>query len=163
MSLDHSATEPILDFLSRIGIPVTIAETAADTFLPGIRIAGGTLILDPARPFHPGDLLHEAGHIALTEAPLRAGLDEVKDDPGEEMAALAWSYAAAHAIGLDPAILFHDQGYKGASQSLIDAFTAPGGGGPGVPMLEWYGMTASARTAARTGRAAFPAMSRWLR
>lgn len=152
MSMADPATGKILDFLSGIGLPVALAPIEGDGFLPGIRLADGRLTLDPARPFHPGDLLHEAGHLAVTEAALRPTLGAVENDPGEEMAAIAWSWAAAAAIGLDPDILFHAAGYGGGSQGLIDTFRT--GGGPGVPLLVWYGMT---------GADTYPAMHRWLR
>jgi hypothetical protein len=34
------------------------------------------------------------------------------------MGAIAWSYAAALQIGLDPGIVFHAAGYRGSSQEL---------------------------------------------
>jgi hypothetical protein len=161
MSMDHPATALVLDFLAAVGVPVAETAFEGDSFLPGMRVRRGILEIDPARPFYPGDLLHEAGHIAVTDPALRSNLDEVADDPAEEMAAIAWSYAAAVAIGLDPAILFHEHGYKGGGQALIDAFAT--GGDLGVPMLEWYGLTSCARNVERTGRPAFPVMTRWLR
>ena len=67
----------------------------------------------------------------------------------EEMMAIAWSYAAAVHLDLDPAVVFHEGGYRGGSASLIEAFARPS---PlGVPMLEWLGMTRD-----------FPVMTRWL-
>ena len=39
------------------------------------------------------------------------------EDAGEEMGAIAWSYAAALHIGLDPRVVFHEDGYKGAANS----------------------------------------------
>lgn len=161
MSMDHPATAPIIAFLEGVGIPVTIASFEGDSFLPGIRIRSGALQVDPGSAFYPGDLLHEAGHIAVTDPARRATLDEVAHDPGEEMAAIAWSYAASHAIGLEPDILFHAGGYKGGGEALIGAFQ--GAGGPGIPMLEWFGMSSCAPNVERTGRPAFPVMTRWLR
>ena len=161
MSMDQPETARILAFLYEIGLPVEIAPLTEDSFLPGIRIVGGRLQLAPDEPFHPGDLLHEAGHIAVTAPAERDSLDAVSNDPGEEMAAIAWSYAASVAIGLDPAVLFHPEGYRGGSAALIRAFT--GGGDVGVPLLEWFGMTTGRRNAERTGAAPYPHMSRWLR
>lgn len=159
--MDDPATRPIIDFLASVGIPVTLTGFEDESFLPGMRVRSGGIEIDPSRSFYPGDLLHEAGHIAVTDPALRPRLDEVANDPGEEMAAIAWSYAAAVAIDLEPAVLFHADGYKGGGQALIDAFAR--GGDPGVPMLEYYGLTSCANNVERTGRPAFPVMTRWLR
>lgn len=121
----------------------------------------GALLVDPARLEWPGDLLHEAGHIAVTNPAARASLDEVASDPAEEMAAIAWSYAAAVKIDLDPRIVFHDMGYRGGGAYLADAFLTTGP--PGLPMLQWYGMTLDARAAKQQNQPAFPHMLRWLR
>ena len=109
---------------------------------------------------HPGDLLHEAGHLAVTEPDSRNAPSLAPTD-AEEMATLAWSWAALKALDLDPAVVFHPHGYKGGGQSLIDAFA--GGGGPGTPMLQWFGMTVTGKAAAEQGVAPFPHMLRWLR
>jgi len=162
MAFDSDETRAILRFLERVGIAVVLEALAeAETFLPAMRVRGGALVVDPARLEWPGDLLHEAGHIAVTDPALRPALDAVSDDPGEEMAAIAWSYAASVEIGLDPAILFHVQGYRGGAQAMIDNFIA--GRDVGAPMLAWFGMTAEKRRAEADGLAPYPAMARWLR
>ena len=161
MSLDHPDTIRILDFLAEIGIPVSRGGIAGDSFLPGIEIRSGGLVLDPARPYHPGDLLHEAGHVAVTDPADRPTLCAVRDDPGEEMAAIAWSYAAARAIGIDTRTLFHPDGYLGGGEALALAFD--NGAGPGPPMLQYFGMAAEPHQAATLGLPAYPQMARWLR
>lgn len=55
------------------------------------------------------------------------------------MAAIAWSYAAAMAIGVPPATLFH-AGYKGCPDYLIAAFA--GGCFIGLPTLQYWRMAA---------------------
>ena len=149
----------IAAFLDRIGIPVIAEAVPGDSLLPGATVRDGALVFDPERLPYPGDLLHEAGHIAVTDPALRPTLCEVPSDPGEEMAAIAWSYAAALEIGIDPAIVFHDDGYQGGGGYLLPAFAD--GGGPGVPMLQYYEMTLMQHPAAAA--APFPAMRRWLR
>lgn len=149
----------IVAFLDRIGIE-TIAEPLQDTFLPGLTVRKGALVYDPAIPY-PGDLLHEAGHIAVTEPALRPTLDTVSDNQAEEMAAMAWSYAAAIEIGIDPAIVFHDGGYRGASDNLREAFDT--GWSLGTPMLQYYDMTGLPKDAERIGLPTYPRMARWLR
>lgn len=148
-------------FIERVGIPVVREPLPEGSFLPGALVRGGSLVFDPATLPYPGDLLHEAGHIAVTDPALRPKLNDVASDPGEEMAAMAWSYAAALAIGIDPAIVFHPDGYRGASQSLLAAFAGPSG--PGVPLLGYFGMSADPRNAAEWGMEPYPAMTRWLR
>ena len=150
----------IVDFLEGIGIPVVAEPLDGEAFLPGVTIRDGTLVADPER-VHPGDLLHEAGHIAVTEPELRGSLNAVRDDPGEEMAAIAWSWAAGVKLGLDPVILFHSDGYRGGSEALIENFAA--GRDVGVPMLRWFGMTAGWGPTAEPGLEPYPHMERWLR
>jgi hypothetical protein len=141
----------IAGFLAGIGIPVTM-EPAGDGLLPGLAVRGGGIVADPGRLLYPGDLLHEAGHIAVTDPALRPALCDVSDDPGEEMAAIAWSWAAAAELGLDPEVLFHADGYRGGSAAIIDGFST--GRWFGVPLLACWGMTEEA---------IFPRMIRWLR
>jgi hypothetical protein len=155
MSLDR-----ILAFLADIGLPVQERPLPASTFLPGILVEQGRLIIDRARLAHPGDLLHEAGHIAVVPPSQRAALSaDLHSTPAEEMAAIAWSYAACVHLGLAPEVVFHADGYQGGSSSLLEAFRR--GPGPGVPMLQWFGLTRLADDG--SGAAVFPHMSGWLR
>ncbi|UOV05081.1 hypothetical protein MUU77_07340 [Pseudoxanthomonas sp. F37] len=66
-------------FLRGIGLVVTEGRVPDDCFLSGVRIHRGTLVFDRQRLQWPGDLLHEAGHIALTPAALRAALSDALD------------------------------------------------------------------------------------
>ena len=143
----------IVDFLAQIGIPTREAAITGETFLPGIRVEQGTILYDPSRMTYPGDLLHEAAHIAFAPQSQRQSMsDKVGTDAGEEMAALAWSYAAAVHLNIDPAIVFHDGGYKGSSRALIENFGQRRY--VGVPLLQWAEMTTYET---------FPAMAKWLR
>lgn len=150
----------ILPFLAEIGIAVREDKLPADTFVPGIRIDAGTLVIDRARLSYPGDLLHEAGHIAVVLPAERAHLsNNLHTGPGEEMAAIAWSYAAALHLEIDPAIVFHPHGYKGGAQALRENFQA--GRYIGVPLLQWFGLTHE--RSEDPARPVYPRMSRWLR
>jgi hypothetical protein len=151
----------IVAFLDRIGIPVTIEPVAEGSFLPGVTVRYGTLIFDPANLPHPGDLLHEAGHIALTDPEVRGKIAEVSESGGEEMGAIAWSYAAALELGIDPAVVFHEEGYQGGSENILRNFGA--GQYFGVSLLDYYGMTAEAKWAEAKGIEPYPKMARWLR
>lgn len=149
----------IVAFLRRIGIPVEVATLEGDTFLPGVVVAGGGLRVDPSRLAWPGDLLHEAGHVAVGDPARRD--DGVSDDPGEEMAALAWSFAAATHLGLDPSVPFHEGGYRGGGKTLAENFSL--GGYVGVPMLAMWGLTFEPRRAKAMGTRPYPHMLAWRR
>lgn len=154
-------TERMAAFVRGIGIDVRSGPLAEATLLPGLAIRHGAVVVDEEQLAYPGDLLHEAGHIAVAA-------DDERRQPtlaptlGDEIATQAWSYAALRHLALDPAVVFHGYGYKGGGQALIDAF-AGGGTGPGVPLLQWYGMTVEPRFAAERGLEPFPHMLRWLR
>ena len=152
----------ITSFLISIGLGVRAGDVPAVTVVPGIHIDKGELIVDESRLTYPGDLLHEAGHVVVRPkerwADITGGVDS---DAGEEMAAIAWSYAAAVHLEIDPSIVFHSGGYKDASQAILSSFAE--GGGIGVPMLQYFGMSAEVRQAAGLGRRPFPAMTRWTR
>ncbi len=153
----------IVAFIESVGLPVSFGPLDAPTFLPGVRIERGALRVDPDRLTHPGDLLHEAGHLAVAAPEVRATLDgDVgAGGPGEEMAAIAWSWAALVHLGLDPAVVFHADGYQGGSDALIENFSA--GRYIGAPLLQWMGLTLDPERAAEAGAEPFPAMQRWLR
>ena len=74
--------------------------------------------------------------------------------------AIAWSYAAAVYMALPPAFVFHERGYRGGSQALIDNFS--NGRSVGVPMLAWLGLAVDPhRSASAAG--AYPTMIKGLR
>ncbi len=147
-------------FLQEIGVAVE-AGPVSDSVLPGITVLRGRVRVDPAIAAYPADLLHEAGHVAVSDPQTRDAIETIAADPGDEMAAIAWSVAAAHACGTALETLFFDAGYRGNAAALRTAFG--GNGMVGVPMLAWFGMTAEPHRAAEWGVPAFPAMTRWLR
>lgn len=152
---DEPVTATILAFLESVGIPVEITDLPSPTTLPGMDVVRGRLLVDPERLGWPGDLLHDAGHIAVSDPATRATAETASADPGEEMAAIAWSYAAACALGLDPLLVFHEAGYHGGGAYLAENFAE--GRPVGVPLLQWFGMTRE------RGDDAFPTMLRWVR
>lgn len=154
--------EKITAFLNGIGIPVRAGTLPDDTFLPGIRLEHGGLVYDPARMTYPGDLLHEAGHIAVMKPSQRETcFADAGPEMGEEIAAQAWSYAAALACGLEPDVVFHDHGYKGGGSHLASLYDD--GFWPGVPLLAWMGLTGMPEVEGEMAHPKFPEMKAWVR
>jgi len=161
-AFEDPITTTIVNFLIDVGLDVRSGEIAERTFLPGIMIEQGTLRIDEAKLKYPGDLLHEAGHLALIPPSRRKEVHvDVGKSAGEEMGAIAWSYAALVHLHLDPAIVFHAGGYRGGSTALIYNFAT--GHYIGVPMLQWLGLTAAHKLARELDVAPYPNMLKWLR
>lgn len=129
--------QKVKDWLINIGIPVKdLEDLPCDdvfSFIDNIKIYQGELYINDKT--HPGDLLHEAGHIATTPSILRVYLkgnlnihvdimnthfNEVINAYGinsdkflalinsGETAAIAWSYAAAIAAKVDSFLPFEN-------------------------------------------------------
>ena len=152
-------------FLNSIGIPVSFRKIDSGSFLPGLLIEQGSIVIDKDALLYPGDILHEAGHIAVVPADRRLLLDqqaiiESKERDTEEMMAIAWSYAACIHLEVDPHIVFHEEGYKGGGKSIVENFRA--GHFFGTPMLQWCKMTIEPKHA-QPGEPAYPQMLKWLR
>jgi hypothetical protein len=157
----------IAGFLRSIGLDVRPADLAPEEcFLPGVRLHRGCVQYDEPALAWPGDLLHEAGHVAVAPPEARPLLTGTADVPGLDMgrlenAAVAWSFAAAQAIGIDPAMVFHQGGYRGRGPDILRTFGF--GVYPGANLLEDAGMTATGPRAEALGVAPYPHMVSWLR
>lgn len=105
-------------------------EINFDSFLPNVWITQGIVYYNSLT--HPGDLLHELGHVAVTPSWLRSDLKgnlDWEENPelwqvvsqkidnlsesewnfvvhGDEQAAIAWSFAAAQAADVDDFLPF---------------------------------------------------------
>lgn len=153
-----------IKFINSIGLETMFcALSNEDCFLPGLFICNGKILIDKEQLKYPGDIIHEAGHLAVIPSAERtaiSGADIAKrsDAASEEMMAIAWSYAACKHLAIDPAFVFHEQGYKGGGKNIIDDFDA--GRYFGVPVLQWLGMTVT-----NSGNPAdnYPVMRKWLR
>ena len=160
-----SALHKMLKFIEKIGINVDFGRVDDTTFLPGLHIEKGKLVIDKNKLKYIGDILHEAGHIALmTPAErviLSGSLDGQKDAEATEMMVIAWTYAASLEIGINPEIVFHSEGYRGGGQHILDNFNA--GRYFGVPMLQWLGMTNVAASPDMSEPIMFPKMKTWMR
>ena len=158
MDFDEDVLKCIINFLNDIDIIVVEKKLKNDTFLPGLSLEKNTILMDRNKLKYPGDLLHEAGHIAVTEKKLRPliGTKEMQDDwpsLGDEIAAILWSYAALSHLGLDPKIVFHPDGYKESSDWFIEQFNNKNY--IGLPLLEWMGLY--------DNKQEFPLMKKWIR
>ncbi len=174
----------VFKFLSQLGFCVHPASATAG-FLEGVRIEKGcVLAIDLAHPHSLGNLLHEAGHLAVIPSLFRA---EISGDVDESLAtladaymenaslflaepthflqenplvrgllqagdqeAMAWSYAAALAAGVDPGIVFSEDYQEGLSGVL---FGLRMNAHPGIHGLAAGGMTT---------QKLYPRMTRWL-
>lgn len=156
----------VTDFLMEIGVPVEFRDLEGYCFLPGIQIANGILLIDIDRLQFPGDIIHEAGHIAVVPPAERATLNEISicERPmreAEEMMVIAWSYAVCVHLNIDPSFVFHDQGYHSGGSHLADQFKE--GRYFGVPMLQWTGMALEKREPQNPHLPVYPAMINWMR
>lgn len=145
-------TRAILVFLQDIGLPVEQATLGNDTFLPAVRVCSGGLVVDVEHAF-PGDVLHEAGHLAVAPARYRhladgnlkalnlaltrhlqehgEGLMTYPEDPlcraclqADEQSATAWQYAAAQHLGLPDRWLFPVNSYEGEPEVVLRGLKA---------------------------------------
>lgn len=157
---------PIFDFIAHAGIDIAEARLPADTFLPGIELRNGGIAVDPDKLVWPGDLLHEAGHLAVLPAALR--LEAHEDQPNAagiehagELEAMAWAWAAVVELGLPAEVLIHAGGYNGKSGDLLQMYAF--GVYPGLKGLCEAGMTAAPGFTRDCGAVRYPRMLRWLR
>lgn len=153
-----------LPFLDTIGITYSLEPITGDTFLPGLKLRNGTLVIDIDKLLYPGDVLHEAGHLAVVPPDVRATLTDTLENndtnAAAEMMAIAWSYAACIHLGVDPYIVFHEHGYKGGAQGIVYGYQE--GNIMGLPMLQLYGMCYDYNTAAKFNTKPFPLMQKWV-
>ncbi len=158
--------EKAVAFIRSIGIPVHFGPVATKTFLPGICIRNGELTVDPEKLKYPGDILHEAGHIAVVPSTERNSLNDEtivlrEQRDAEEMMVIAWSYAACVHLQIDAGFVFHDDGYKGGGGYIAENFR--NGNYFGVPMLQWVGMALGKKNEEEPEKPVYPAMLQWLR
>jgi hypothetical protein len=165
LQFKNNLTQKIADFLTEIGLEVVSGPITRETFLPGIFLSQGKLLIDEDKLLWPGDLLHEAGHLAVAPAALRPTLTGEVILPGSnldaiESQAMAWSYAATLHLGLDPKTVFHEGGYRGHAADLLRNFDV------GVPLgvngLQEAGLTMIHDAGCKAVRP-YPHMLKWLR
>ncbi|TPG45377.1 hypothetical protein [Flavobacterium pectinovorum] len=155
----------VILFLHEIGINV-IEKELQETFLPGLSVGPNCIYIDYEKLLYPGDILHEAGHLAVTTSAERnrAGTSEMLaswPSGGEEMGAILWSFAAAKYLQLETEFVFHPEGYKNDSEWLISNFENEIY--IGLPFLEWIGLCLGKERALKENKGAFPIMLKWIR
>lgn len=160
----NATTQKISDFLWSIGIKVYPENVPDDTFLPGIRIVKGEIQADEEKMLSPGDILHEAGHLAVLSKETRNTLTDTvvvneQSQGGEEMAAIAWSWAALKHLDIAPEVVFHPEGYKGDADSIIENFSQKRYFG--VPVLAYKEMCIDFRYDTEHLENRFPKMLKW--
>ncbi|MBL6985511.1 MAG: hypothetical protein ISR72_00460 [Methylobacter sp.] len=166
MAFSNSVTAKMVDFIRDIGIEVVEIPLQEQTFIPGVYIEKGKLLVDQDKLLYPGDLLHEAAHIAMIPSRLRCyatgNVGQIAEIGNSyEIESIAWSWAAVVALGIDPEILFHNKGYKGGAQGLLFNFQM--GIYIGIKGIEDAEMAYADNKAAELGVAPFPIMQKWLR
>lgn len=153
----------VLPFFDEIGILYRYEEIPGQTFLPGLKMRNGVLLIDQQKLLYPGDILHEAGHLACMPPRIRKKMNDDLEPgslhEGGELMAMAWSYAACLHLNISPLVVFHEHGYKGGGQHLADTFAS--GVGIGVPMLQWSGMCYDSKNAGINNELPFPHMISW--
>jgi len=165
-SEEFASLEKCISFIKESGIEVSYTDKEEESFLPGISISGGSLVINLDALLYPGDLLHEAGHIAVVPAAERALLNAEAiaarpNNDAEEIGAIAWSYAAAVHLDLDLSFVFHKDGYKGGSANILESFADKRY--IGLPLLQWMGLTLDEKNAAEQHKSPYPSMIKWLR
>lgn len=178
--------EPILRFLGAANLPCAAGLVPSDSFLPGVQVQAGVLVYDADRLGSPGDLLHEAGHLASAPSVVRhrldgdvdASIDAILADADaplsdaerhqlrhSEAQAIAWSYAAALAAGVPPQCVFWGEGYGGGASGAPQLVMMQLAQGlfPGITLLAGAGLCSSPPPFGDPADPApYPHMRRWL-
>ncbi len=188
-----SEIQRVQSFVNRIGIPCLPFNRQHNpkrfrTFLNGICIYEGKVLFDAsALDFEVGDILHEAGHLAVIPAQFRRyatydvetsckehfdayiaahpnGFGYPEDATcraimqAGEQEAIAWSFAAALAAKVQPEAIFHGSSYGEDTKGLIDSLRM--GFHVGIHGLHAAGMTVLPHISRIKN--AFPQMVKWV-
>jgi hypothetical protein len=157
-------TDPLVnqlaDFVRSVGIEVEPSNICWKTQFPGLDIRAGVVLVDESQLLHPGNILHEAGHIAVHDPDKRKN-QKFQPGRGEELSALAWSYAATVYLNLNMELVFYPGSFHGWSNALVENFKE--GRYVGVPLLQRFGMSYESRLATIHRVPPYPHMVRWLR
>jgi hypothetical protein len=174
MSVDALHLEAAFTFCKAIGIPIEW-KAGVSGFVPGIRIEQGVILVD--RGAKPGDLLHEAAHLAIMPSSFRSKastnlhqafksmMDCLNEhDPESAIAiaimqcgdteATAWSWAAGKACGIPDELIITDSSYDGVGAEIRTMLSLKG-------YLGINGLSRAGFCRVR-GDNAFPHMNKWM-
>lgn len=161
----NELTQRMVDFVTSIGISVkqTILEDGLP--IPGISVQNGEMLIDEERLSYPGDILYQAGRIAILPMEERneyVGKDhpEYMTEATQGMMAMCWAWAALTHLQIAPEVVFHNGGYKGQSMQIIHGYQS--GSYMGLPMLQLYEMAYEQHQAYAKGLNPFPYMYKWV-
>lgn len=181
--------QQVVEFVRGLGIAVAVCtdEAAAESFLPNVEILDGGLVVRPG--VFPGDILHEAGHLATMPAQFRPlatgqlreafaamsryleanpmGLATYPEDPVargvmqcSDPEATAWQFAAGQHLGMPDEWLFPLGSYAGDAVAVLLSLKA--GGHMGINGLQAAGWTLNRANPFRPNIPVFPQLAFWL-
>ncbi len=85
---NNPVLKQMVGFLREIGLDVVADNIDVKTFMPGIHVHQGCMYIDEEKLSYPGDVLHEAGHMAIFTTERRKSITyDFAGDGGDEMAA----------------------------------------------------------------------------
>jgi hypothetical protein len=153
-------------FLKEIGIDYHISNDDFDSFLGGIKIEHGKWKINLRNLMCLGDILHEAGHLACIPSALRLQAnDDIKESLGEEftfeMGVIAWSVLATKHLGIPLSEIFHQDGYNGNAEWLLEQYSS--NNYIGLPLLQWMGLVTMQDESKGNEQATPLRMIRWTR
>lgn len=173
----------VIGFLNSIGLQ-TAALEGAGGFVPGILIKKGIINFD-IEVASIADLLHEAGHIAITPPEyrhlmskalfkgMRLMVESIEGDSVEidsplfkaimqctDTEATAWAYAAGMQLQIPPNKIIDSQAYDGTGAYVLQALQL--GCYPGINGLHHSGMSIKGSIFAKMlNKEPYPEMLRW--
>lgn len=160
----NEMAKKMIDFVRSIGIEVKHGSVPDNPLIPGIRVQHGVMLIDENNLTYPGDILYQAGRIAILPATERDAYhgEDHKDnnwEAAQAMAAMCWAWAALTHLQIAPEVVFHNGGYKGQSTQIIQGYQS--GAFMGLPIMQMYEMAYEPHQATARGLQAFPFMYKW--
>ncbi len=156
----------IFHFLKLTGFRIEFAQLPENqTFLPGISIFNGTILVDKNTLLYTGDVLLAAGCLAIMPATVRHSantyyLDTHYTKEQIQSMAIAWSYAACVEMGINPLEVFGTERYNGCAEELLKQFLS--GSFNGLNLLRKAGFCHDTEDEQHYGAKRYPYMMRWI-
>jgi hypothetical protein len=97
--MDTAAQLNVIDnFLTGLGFNLRRNSIGWRTFVPGIFVNGMTIMVDSDRLLSPGDIFHDAGHVATVPSMFR---DRLRGNVGKSLVPVMRAYFRTHDLMLD--------------------------------------------------------------